>query len=425
MVVAEARLEIVRSPFYDAAPAAAQSAAGLLRGLNREQRRAVSHGDGPALVLAGPGTGKTEVVTRRIAHLIATKRALPREILALTFTDNAAHEMQARVDLLVPYGQADAAIQTFHAFGDALVREHAFELGLGANLRLLTRAELIVFLREHVFELGLQRYLPLGDPTRFLGALVDFFGRAKDEDVSPSSLSASAEQLRDASADDDDRAALLDLADARTELAIAFERYSDLMAANALIDHSDQVVLALKLLRSRPAIAAQLGRRFRYVLVDELQDTNHAQLELVLAVAGTRANVMAVGDPDQGIYGFRGARTGNVDRFRDSLGSTTTIRLRRNYRSLKPIVDAAQRLLAVDGPRAIERLDQVAHRRGRGTAITHLTFTTPQTVADGVATDIARRIANGTHAGSLCVLLRSNGETDEYVRALRVRGIDV
>src|SRR3954451_5204124 len=172
MVVAEAHLEIVRSAPV-AAPASSESAAELLRGLNREQRRAVSHGDGPALVVAGPGTGKTEVLTRRIAWLIATRRARPREILALTFTDNAAQEMQARVDVLVPYGQADAAIGTFHAFGDRLVREHAFELGLGSAIRLLTRSEQIVFLREHLFDLGLERYLPLGDPGRFLGALTD------------------------------------------------------------------------------------------------------------------------------------------------------------------------------------------------------------------------------------------------------------
>src|SRR3954453_16476916 len=221
MVVAESHFQVVRA-VPRAAPAASEAASALLRGLNREQRRAVSHGDGPALVIAGPGTGKTEVVTRRVAWLIATKRALPREILALTFTDNAAQEMQARVDLLVPYGQADTVIQTFHAFGDGLVREHAFELGLGSNLRLLGRPELIVFLRERAFQLGLRRYLPLGDPTRFLGVLIDVFGRAKDESVTPAALRESADRLRDIDASDEERAALVDLADARTELAAAF-----------------------------------------------------------------------------------------------------------------------------------------------------------------------------------------------------------
>src|SRR5688500_15839928 len=158
------------------APVPLRVVADLLRGLNREQRAAVTHRDGPQVVIAGPGTGKTEVITRRVAWLIATKRARPRDILALTFTDNAAREMQARVDLLVPYGQADAAIHTFHAFGDRLVREHAFELGLPGDVRLINRAEGIVLLREHLFELGLNKYRPLGDPTRFLGALVDAFG---------------------------------------------------------------------------------------------------------------------------------------------------------------------------------------------------------------------------------------------------------
>src|SRR5918998_5316020 len=174
------------------APVSFGAVQALLIGLDREQRRAVTHRDGPLLVVAGPGTGKTHVVTRRIAWLIATKRARPREILALTFTDKAAEEMQARVDQLVPYGQADAQISTFHAFGDRLVREYGFELGLPGDPRVLSRADAIVFLREHLFELGLERYRPLGDPTRYLGALVDLFGRARDEDVSADNFGAYA-----------------------------------------------------------------------------------------------------------------------------------------------------------------------------------------------------------------------------------------
>ena len=145
--------------------------AALLGGLDREQLRAVTHGEGPLLVVAGAGTGKTQVVTRRIAWLIATRRARPSEILALTFTDKAAAEMQVRVDQLVPYGYTDTAISTFHAFGDRLIREYALELGLPPEVRVLSRSEVVIFLRERLFELDLERYRPLGDPTRFLGAL--------------------------------------------------------------------------------------------------------------------------------------------------------------------------------------------------------------------------------------------------------------
>jgi DNA helicase-2/ATP-dependent DNA helicase PcrA len=170
----------------------------LLAGLNREQLRAVTHGDGPLLVVAGAGTGKTQVITRRIAWLIATRRAKPSEILALTFTDQAADEMQTRVDQLVPYGYTDTAISTFHAFGDRLIREFALELGLPTDLRVLSRPETVVFLRERVFELGLDEYRPLGDPTKFLDALATLFSRAKDEDVSPDAFVAHAQRLAEA-----------------------------------------------------------------------------------------------------------------------------------------------------------------------------------------------------------------------------------
>ncbi|HEY4753937.1 MAG TPA: UvrD-helicase domain-containing protein, partial [Candidatus Limnocylindrales bacterium] len=172
----------------------------LLAGLNREQLRAVTHGDGPLLVVAGAGTGKTQVITRRIAWLIATRRARPSEILALTFTDQAADEMQTRVDQLVPYGYTDTAISTFHAFGDRLLREFALELGLPTDLRVLSRPETVVFLRERVFELGLDEYRPLGDPAKFLDALATLFSRAKDEDVSPEAFLVHAEALGESAA---------------------------------------------------------------------------------------------------------------------------------------------------------------------------------------------------------------------------------
>lgn len=411
------------------APVSLHATASLLRGLNREQRQAVTHASGAALVLAGPGTGKTEVVTRRVAWLIASKRARPRQILALTFTDNAAREMQARVDVLVPYGQADAAIHTFHAFGDRLVREHAFELGLSADCRLLPRSELVVLLREHLFELGLDRYRPLGDPARFLGALVDLFGRAKDEDVDPSRLAEHARELAasaGAAGDEAERARLLDLASARAELAIAYERYVKLLAARGVLDHADQVALAVRLLRRRPAALHDLGARFTHVLVDELQDTNRSQLELIRLLGTVNGNVMAVGDPDQSIYGFRGAMSGNVERFRRSFESIRTIELRRNYRSTASVVAAAGRVRSHAAGRSDDRgirAHQVAHRRGRAAPVRVLSYPTPEDEADGVAAAIAERVAQGARPSDFCVLVRSNTEIDGFLRSLRVRGM--
>src|SRR6478672_1449479 len=176
-------------------PEAPSGLEALLGGLNPDQLRAVTHGTGPLLVVAGAGTGKTQVITRRIAWLIATRRARPSEILALTFTDKAAEEMAVRVDQLVPYGYTDTAISTFHAFGDRIIREHALELGLPTDLRVLTRAEVVIFLREHLFDFELDVYRPLGDPTRFLAALATLFSRCKDEDIAPADYIAHADRV--------------------------------------------------------------------------------------------------------------------------------------------------------------------------------------------------------------------------------------
>ena len=142
------------------------------------------------MIIAGAGTGKTTVLTRRIAHLIASKRAKPEEILALTFTEKAAAEMAERVDQLIPYGYAETWISTFHAFGDRILREAALEAGLNPEFRVLSRPEQIIFLRERLWRLPLRRFRPLGDPTRHLGALLDLLSRAKDEDISPAAYTA-------------------------------------------------------------------------------------------------------------------------------------------------------------------------------------------------------------------------------------------
>ena len=269
----------------------------------------MTFGDGPLLVIAGPGTGKTEVITRRVAWLVASGRARASEILALTFTERSADEMQARVDVLLPYGQVDAAVSTFHAFGDRLVRSHGHELGLATDPRVIGRPEAIALLRANLFDLGLDRYLPLGDPTRFLGLLIEAFGRAKQAGVAPAEMMAFAGELRagaeavvasaDGEAPDDAVRALLDEAAAHEEVARAYERYTALMAERSLIDHADQIGHALRLMEERPSVRLALRRRYRYVVVDEAQDADIQQLRLLRALVGADGNVAFVGDDDQ------------------------------------------------------------------------------------------------------------------------------
>ena len=417
----------------------------LLHGLNPDQLRAVTHGDGPLLVVAGAGTGKTQVITRRIAWLIATRRAKPSEILALTFTDKAADEMQARVDALVPYGYTDAAIGTFHAFGDRLIREFAFELGLSPDVRVLSRPETVIFLREHLFEFDLDQYRPLGDPTRFLGALATLFSRAKDEDVSPTRYLAHANrmaaaansaleslQAQGANATEADRDAVdsqVEVAARQSELAGAYARYDELLHRAGFIDFGDQVAIALRLLRESPAARDALQRRFRFILVDEFQDTNRAQSELVTMLADRHRNVTVVGDDDQSIYRFRGAAISNILGFHERYQRIRQVVLRRNYRSFAPILDSSHRLIRFNDPDRLEVRSGIgkslrAERASDGAApVRHNAFATETEEADWIASDVERRIAAGARPRDHAVLVRTNAGADPILRSLNLAGI--
>ncbi len=411
-------------PAGDALPAPAGGADAILAGLNPEQLAAVTHGEGPMLIVAGAGTGKTQVITRRIAWLIAAKRARPEEILALTFTDKAAAEMEARVDVLVPYGYTGSTLSTFHAFGDRLVRDYGIELGLTRDLRVCTRAEVLVFLREHVFELGLSRYAPLGDPERFLGDLVTLFDRARDEDVSPERYLEFARRLAAEAGDDAERR---DRAGAETEKARAYERYTALLLRAGRVDFSDQLALALRLLRERPRVLRELHDRFRYVLVDEFQDTNHVQFEMVRLLAGRRANLTVVGDDDQSIYRFRGAKLANLMGFLAAYPRAREVLLRTNYRSRQNLLDAAHRLIRNNDPDRLEaqrgydkRL--VATLPGPG-VIEHHEFVTASDEADFVARRIADAVRAGRRPGDFAVLARAHDHLVPFTQALKAQGL--
>lgn len=265
--------------------------------LNPEQYSAVTHGDGPLLIIAGAGTGKTKVITHRIAHLIKSG-INPNQILALTFTEKAAGEMEERVDRLVPYGYSNVWISTFHSFGDRVLRDNALEIGLVPDFKVLSDAERIIFLREHLFELPLNLYRPLGNPTRYLAAILNLISRAKDEDVTPEEYIAYTEKrLEEAKRSGDSE--LQDHAERQMELARTYKAYQGLMAREGYLDFGDQVVLTLKLFRTRPAILRRYQERFRYILVDEFQDTNYAQFQLVKLLAERHRNITVVGDDDQ------------------------------------------------------------------------------------------------------------------------------
>lgn len=393
----------------------------ILAGLRPAQREAVLHPAGPLLIIAGAGTGKTTVLTRRIAHLIASKAARPDEILALTFTEKAAVEMAERVDQLIPYGYAETFIATFHAFGDRVLRDAALEAGLSPDFRVLTRPEQIIFLRERLFELPLYRFRPLGDPTRHLSSLLDVVSRAKDEDVSPREYKAWAAGLAAAATTPEH----IDEAERQLEIAAFYEAYQEKMARTGLCDFGDQIFGALRLLRSRPSVVAQLRQRYHHILVDEFQDTNHAQLELLRLVAGEKEpNVAVVGDDDQAIYRWRGAASANLLAFRRLYPGAREVVLRENHRSTQAILDASRRLVRYNNPQRLEVVAGIDKallaERGSGRAVRHQPFDSLSAEADGVARSIADKMMLGFRPRDFAILVRSNADADPYLRALNV-----
>jgi DNA helicase-2/ATP-dependent DNA helicase PcrA len=392
----------------------------ILDPLNDRQREAVTYGEGPLLIVAGVGTGKTTVITRRIAWLIAEKRARPSEILALTFTERAAAEMEARVDLLVPYGYIEATIGTFHGFCDGVLREHAVLLGLDPAFRVLTEAEQIMLLKNHLFDLPLDRFRPLGNPLRHLHALITLFSRAKDEDIAPEAYAAHvAEAQRHGEGDPQH------LAD-HVELAATYAAYQRTLAAQGCVDFGDLIAHVLRLFREHPAALARYRRRYRYILVDEFQDTNHAQFEL-LRLLGEGGNLNVCGDDDQSIYRFRGAALDNILGFVDAYPSAHRVVLTDNHRSTQPILDAAYRLIQFNNPERLETRIGIDKRlrsiRGDGEPVSPHHFDTLDEESEFVARELVAEQDRGTALQEIAILVRGNAQAEPFLHSLNLQRI--
>ena len=399
-----------------------------LTGLNPQQKEAIIHAEGPLLIIAGAGTGKTTVITRRIAYLIGQKLARPEQILALTFTDKAAAEMQERVDILVPYGFTDSWLLTFHAFGDKVLRENALDVGLSPDFQVLTRPETAVFFREHLFEFPLSYYRPLSDPTRFIDSLITLFSRAKDEDVSPDEYIKFSEGLAKKSRENPDDEALREEVEYQKEIANCYKKYQEILARKGKIDFGNQFYLTLQLFRQHPRILRQYQEQFKYILVDEFQDTNYAQLELVKLLAGINPNLTVVADDDQSIYKWRGAAVSNILNFDKTYPQAKKVSLTKNYRSTQKILDAAYRLIQNNNPDRFEVKASINKRleglTKEGKAISHLHFDTLSAEADAVSEIIEKKVrAKEFQYQDFAILVRSNSDAEPFLRALNMRAI--
>ena len=414
----------------------------ILKDLNSEQREAVTTTEGPLLIIAGAGTGKTAVIARRIAYIIENKLAKPSEILALTFTDKAAVEMEERVDILVPYGFIDTWISPFHAFGDRVIRDNAFDIGLSPDFKIISRPQQVLFFQQNLFRFQLDYYRPLSNPTKFISAILVFFSRLKDENITPEEFlryvkSLSRAKSRDQKSKVKSREDKIEIQKYQ-ELANAYEKYEKLKDEAGFLDFGDQVVKTIELFQKRPKILKNYQGKFKYILVDEYQDTNFAQNELVKMLAERHKNICVVGDDDQSIYKFRGAAISNILEFKKNFPAAKQVVLTVNYRSTQAILDSAYRLIRHNDPDRLEVKNQIvkklkSQREKHGLPPQEIFVDTISEEADLVASEIEKLISKSVRRSSFVVrrytyrdfaiLVRTNAAADHFLRALNMKGI--
>ncbi|MBT3230334.1 ATP-dependent helicase [Candidatus Uhrbacteria bacterium] len=342
----------------------------LLENLNEAQLEAVTHDRGPLMIIAGAGTGKTTAITQRIAWLIEQGKAKPEEILALTFTEKAATEMEERVDQLLPIGYVDMWISTFHAFCERILRQHALDIGVPHEFTLLDEIDTYLLIRKNFDRFELDYYKPKSNPTKFIRALLQHFSRIKDEMITPEQYLKFAEDL-DLNDGNPPESPLGKEGDeispeeqeqenARiNELANAYHTYQQILLENSALDFADLVSYTIELLRSRPRIARQYQEQFKFVLVDEFQDTNSAQYELIKLLLKEPFNITVVGDDDQSIYKFRGASLSNILNFSKDFSDAKQIVLNQNYRSSEKVLHHAYNVIQNNNPHRLEHREQI------------------------------------------------------------------
>ena len=372
-----------------------------MENLNPEQLKAVLHKEGPLLIVAGAGTGKTTVVTQKIAYAIEQGWAKSDEILALTFTEKAAGEMEERVDRLLPYGYLDLWISTFHGFAEKILKRHGLEIGLPSEFKLLNEFEQWALIQKNFGRFELNYYRPLGNPTKFISALLKHFSRLKDEDIAPDLYLKYAEELKQnldgmmSGGKGKKHKAQITKPKQNTkykaqkvkleieieqqeverinEVANAYHTYQQLLLENSALDFGDLINYTLKLFRERPHLLKKYRGQFKYLLVDEFQDTNWSQYELVKLLSEPRNNLIAVADDDQSIYRFRGASMSNILQFKKDYPKTEQVVLVKNYRSKQNILDLAYEFIKLNNPNRLEwQLNNNANIKGKSKILSEL-----------------------------------------------------
>ena len=362
----------------------------LLTDLTPAQREAVTHVDGPLLVLAGAGSGKTRVITRRVAYMLG-KGIGGANILALTFTNKAAGEMKERIEALVP--RSGVWVGTFHGLCARLLRSYAPLVGIDRGFTIFDQSDRLRAVKDAMEKLDLEDASVT--PERVDSAI----SRAKNDLVTPQALAKRAGDH------------------VQAVTAKVYARYQERLKAASAVDFDDLLVHIVTILKAHPDVRADLDARFRYVLVDEYQDTNLAQYAIIRALCVDRPNLCVTGDPDQSIYGWRGANLNNILEFEQDFPGCKVVKLERNYRSTKNILRAADGLIKHNRRRKVKALTT---ENGEGQPVELAIYGTESEEAHGVASKVVELVREGEYAyRDVAVFCRVTALTRGLEQALR------
>ena len=377
-----------------------------LFGLNAEQREAVRHVDGPLLILAGAGTGKTKTLVHRVAHLIRVAGVEPQHIVGVTFTNRAADEIRERVQAYIGDAARKVTLCTFHALGLRILREHGERLGLPKKFAVYAAADQLAALKMACAEIS------IGNDTFDHKRVLRQISSWKNRRVSPAEATEEVRNSEATGTRADDYAVLA---------ADAYHKYEEILRACGAVDFDDLLLLPLKLLNDHEDVRRAVWKRWHHVMIDEYQDTNSVQLELARLLAGPRRNLCVVGDDDQSIYAFRGAEVGNILEFERHFPGAKVVRLEENYRSTKRIIAAANAVIAANPLRHEKKLRT---SNTIGPEIDFFEVDDDAAEADLVAKEIAtRRLTQKLKWGDFAVLFRMNTQARVLEEAMRARNV--
>ncbi len=356
-----------------------------MNGLNDKQQEACCYTDGPLLILAGAGSGKTRTVTERIAYLIDEMSVNPYNILAITFTNKAAKEMRERIDNIVGYGSESIWVSTFHSMCVRILRKHIDKIGGTRDFTIYDTDEQKVVMKEVL------KYLRI-DPKMYPEkAMLAAISKAKEAYMSP---------------DDYEREHMTSFRD--QQIANIYREYQRRLKSNNALDFDDLIYQTIFLFETNPDALAEYQERFKYIMVDEYQDTNHTQFLLVKMLAAKYRNLCVVGDDDQSIYKFRGANIYNILNFEEEYPDAKVIKLEQNYRSTANILNAANGVIAHNEGRKDKRL-WTEHEDGDKVVFTR--YGTENDEANGVASTIKALLNNGVNLNDIAILYRTNAQS--------------